>query len=161
MNNDFKYDDDELRKDAPKLFGMEKKNPFEVPDGFFDSFSSKIQDKIAAEKKQSVWSLIYQNITRPKVAIPVLASVCIIVVGIKFLYTPGSINRNDEVAITYNDLSQSAYLDDIDESVLTDALNQTTSTVNSDSKTESDSYRIENYLIENNIDVTDLENELN
>lgn len=149
------YNDDDLRNEAPKLFGLDKKNPFEVPDGFFDSFSSNVQDKIAAQKKKSVWNLIFETVVKPKIAIPVLASVCLLTVGIKFIYMPATIINTDEATITYSDLSQSIYLADIDESVLTDALYSTSATTNSTSKTE-----IENYLIENNIDVNDLEKAL-
>lgn len=159
------YDDD-LRKDAPNLFGKDKRNPFEVPDGFFENFSSNIQDKIAAQQKQSVWSIVYHNLIKPKFAIPVLASVCIIAVGIKLLNKTAIINTNNNIAVTYNDLSQSDYFADINVSDLSEALNNTTSSISNNVKTESDSYRldknqIENYLIENNVDVSDLANELN
>jgi hypothetical protein len=150
------YNDDDLRKEAPKLFGMDKKNPFEVPDGFFDTFSSKVQDKIAAEKKKTIWSVIFETVIKPKIAIPVLASLCLVAVGIKIMYRPPTVINYNETAITYNDLSQSDYLTDIDESILMDALNTATNKSNTSSKTE-----IENYLIENNIDVNDLANELN
>lgn len=156
MNSDFKYDD-ELKNEAPKLFSMEKKNPFIVPDNYFDSLTSKIQDRIAAEKKESFWSVLIKTVIQPKFAVPVLASVCLVVVGIRFLYHPASITPPAQVAVTYEDLSKSDYINDIDEHVFVEALNKnagnaTSATTNAD---------IENYLIENNIEEGDLVKALN
>lgn len=155
------YNDADLRNEAPKLFGMDKKNPFEVPDGYFDSFSSKLQDKIAAEKKQSAWSAIFDTIIKPKIAIPILASVCLVAVGIKFMYKPSATINATNSEVTYSDLSQSSYFHEIDESTLTEALYSSNEIANHNAKTESDNNHIENYLIDNNIDAAELESALN
>jgi hypothetical protein len=40
------FDDNDLRKIAPRLSELKKENPFTVPDGYFDSLSGSIQQQI-------------------------------------------------------------------------------------------------------------------
>lgn len=42
---------------APTLAGMEKKNPFLVPDGYFESLSTRIQSRVAAPQVKRMWPL--------------------------------------------------------------------------------------------------------
>lgn len=45
------HDDiEELRKEAPTLFGMAKSDPFEVPSGFFDYFPHNLQEQVRGVK---------------------------------------------------------------------------------------------------------------
>jgi hypothetical protein len=41
---------DELEKNAPKLSGIKKENPFGTPDRYFDDFSARLQMKLDVEK---------------------------------------------------------------------------------------------------------------
>ncbi len=43
---DRQEDIEELKKQAPTLFGLDKVDSFEVPDGFFDHFPHNVQDSV-------------------------------------------------------------------------------------------------------------------
>jgi len=71
---------DELRKIAPELSKLERKNPFEVPPDYFDDLSSKIQNRISYKKEEKIsW---YRIFLKPKYSIAVSISIILIVSGI-------------------------------------------------------------------------------
>jgi len=50
-NNDISFEnDDELKKQAPLLFGFKKGEPFRSPEGYFDVFADELQKKTDAEE---------------------------------------------------------------------------------------------------------------
>ena len=82
--NNEHIEDEELKKSAPFLFGMEKKNDFQVPDGYFDRLPSEIQDKIIEMENKSVKSKIMQFFNW-KVAVPAVSFVVILFAGIYYM----------------------------------------------------------------------------
>lgn len=42
METNENIEDDKLRETAPKLFSMDKENPFDVPADYFENLSGKI-----------------------------------------------------------------------------------------------------------------------
>jgi hypothetical protein len=176
--------DDELRKMAPRLSELKRENPFQVPDSYFDSLADNIQqqiqvlpdfDKVAAQnpfnvpegyfdslptaiqqriidersERISVGRWIASVLFRPKFAVAFASVAVLLVFSVR--YFSRTINVSSTASeISYTDLSNSMYLSDIDESVLYDALAE-----QSNSTTQKDE-SIEDYLIDNHIDVSQL-----
>ena len=72
-------EEEELKNIAPALFGMKKEDQ-KAPDGYFDTFHTRLQDKITAPEKQSVFARIFARINM-KIAIPALVT-CGLAVGL-------------------------------------------------------------------------------
>lgn len=144
---------DEL-KNAPRLRGMKRENPFTVPDGYFDSLSSRIQDKINAPQPKTVWDKLFQPLQRPLFAYSMITMVMLICVGVYFNQREQTltVKQMAMATITADDLYNSGELNDMDESTLADAIPATTTT---QSSTEA-----EDYLIDTNTDESDLMNAL-
>lgn len=49
-NNNIPFEDEGLEKEAPKLSGMKKAEPFHSPGGYFDSFADDLQKKLEWEE---------------------------------------------------------------------------------------------------------------
>lgn len=88
MNNENKHNDpsmnsgtenEDLRRKAPLLFGISKKEPFEAPKGYFEQFSVNISDAIQ-NKKIAPW---YTFLFRKVVYIP--SFLVLLVAGFFFL----------------------------------------------------------------------------
>jgi hypothetical protein len=124
---------------------------FKVPEGYFDSLPTIIQQRIIDEKKKRVnWGEILDGIFfRPKYAL-VLASVAILIVfSVKYFNRPISVQPM-VAEISASDIGNSTYLADMDESLLANAVAAQTATG------EEKDASLENYLIENNIDISQL-----
>ena len=72
------HTDDELKQQAPFLFGIKKEEPFDAPLGYFEKFPSELQDKIQFQK--TPW---WNFILRPVIWAP--AMVLLIVSGVFLL----------------------------------------------------------------------------
>ncbi len=146
--------DDEL-KDAPGLRGMKRENPFTVPDGYFDTLSSRIQDQINAPQPKSIWEKLLLPLQRPAFAYATITIVMFICAGVYF-----SQKKNDvatpqvaEINITADDIYNSGIIYEYDEITLTELL---AANIN----TKQSSTELEDYLIDSNTDESDLINEL-
>ena len=147
--------DDEL-KDAPRLRGMKGENPFTVPDGYFDSLSSRIQDKLNAPKQKTVWEKLVQPLQRPVFAYSIISMVMLICAGVYFIQKKEQTIHPKQMAIiniTTDDLYNSDVMNDMDETTLEEALAVGANT-NQASNEEED------YLIESNTDESELVNAL-
>ena len=73
-------DENELKASAPLLFGMDKgKEEFKVPDGYFDNFHARLQDRINEPEPKSALERAFAWLNW-KIAVPALAT-CAIVIG--------------------------------------------------------------------------------
>ena len=135
--------------------GMPKENPFTVPAGYFDRFPVNIAERIHEENKVKHLPLFL----RPSSL--AAAAVFLIIAGVLgYRYFIGSTNEltNEEIS-TY--VSQEGIIDEVEVDELIEnphfALNSDTTTYqNSDTeKTE-----IQNYLLEEGIEDSDIINEL-
>jgi len=176
--------DNEMRKIAPRLSELKKENPFIVPDDYFDSLSRSIQQQVQSlpdfektaakehfkvpegyfdslptiiqqrildeKKKRISWGEIVDGIFfRPKYALALASVAILIVFCIKYFNRPISV-QPALAEISASDIDNSTYLADMDESLLADAV-----AVQTASGGEKDA-SVEDYLIENNIDVNQL-----
>lgn len=124
-------------------------NPFIVPDGYFENLPSIVSENILVQKsKLELW---LSSIQRPRIAIPIAFATIILLVGL-FFYKQSSVSIVPVQELTAEDLSNSNFIQSIDEDYIVDIIaNQTT-----DNSDES----IEQYLIDNNIELTQIENKL-
>jgi hypothetical protein len=120
---------------------LKGKNPFEVPETYFEKLHASVHDKIIRKKSPS-WKKIF----RPAFAIPAL----ILVAALIFFFQKFS--EKNIVELCADDLKNSSFLMNVEEYILMDY-------IAAQEENHSD-YNIKQYLIENNIDITEIENEL-
>ena len=148
--------DDEL-KDAPLLKSMSRENSFKVPDGYFDSFPTLISEKVTVQNAKPGWIIFFQNVFQPQYVVAMCVFTVVLTSGI-FYFNQNSKLNTQEVLLSYDDLNNSNYIEQIDESDLIDAYSSVSnSEVGKPNENNSD---IENYLIENQTDNSIIENEL-
>lgn len=68
-----RHEHEELKRIAPTLFSMEQRDPFVVPDGFFERFPHEVQAAIAAREKGGGWAGLPVLVRRLAIALPVIA----------------------------------------------------------------------------------------
>ena len=89
---------DEL-KNAPHLQELKGTNSFTVPDGYFESLSSRIQDKINAPQPLSVWGKLFQPLQRPAFAYTTITAAVLIYAGVYFNQKQKTVNTNQVAEI--------------------------------------------------------------
>ena len=135
--------------------GMPKENPFTVPAGYFDRFSVNIAERIHEENKVKHLPLFL----RPSSL--AAAAVFLIIAGVLgYRYLTGTSNEltNEEIS-TY--VYQEGIIDEVEVDELIDnphfALNSDTTTYQ---KYDTEKTEIQNYLLEEGIEDSDIINEL-
>lgn len=147
---------DEELNDSPVLKSMSRQHPFKVPDGYFESFPALISETIAAQPSGKTGLIVaFRNFLKPKYAIAACVLAVAIASGVFYFNTHKNPVEQD-VMLSYDDVSNSAYFEDLDEQVLTDELTQYADEIKPDNQSE----EIENYLIDNQTDVLLITNEL-
>jgi hypothetical protein len=124
-------------------------NPFNVPDDYFEKLPSIISDKIASKKAFSSQGAVI--FSRPRIVIPIAFATIIILAGI-FLFKQRNHSDNTQQEFTIDDLKNSTYIQSMDEDIFVDVLSSQKESVQDES--------IEQYLIDNNIDLSQIENKL-
>ncbi|HKR07260.1 MAG TPA: hypothetical protein VJY62_21680 [Bacteroidia bacterium] len=148
------YTDDEL-KDSPLLKNMSRENPFKVPDGYFESFPTIITERITSQRSKPAWIIFLKNVFQPKYVVAMLVFAAALTSGVVYFNQhPAATDR--EIILSYDDLNNSNYIAQFDESDLIDAY---LSGANADKSNESNT-EIENYLLDNQTDISIIENEL-
>jgi hypothetical protein len=154
---DLKNIKDELNDLGSSLARREKKNNFSVPENYFENLNSIVQDKIAATRKQRWQERVFVFLFQQKL---VLASLLIVIIfgSVYYFKNAGNTilpfdNTQQELALTDDDVN--ALAAELDEHTVTEFYAQSISASTENSNTE-----IEEYLIDNNIDVNSLINEL-
>ena len=87
-------DSEELRKEAPTLFGIDRTDPFEVPEGFFDRFPHDMQEQV-----KSVRTGVSIPFWRGVLIAAPLVLVIIAVSGILITMTNNSELRNQQFQV--------------------------------------------------------------
>ena len=169
------YPDDPL-KNAPLLLSIPRSNPFTVPPGYFESAESSILAETTAPSSLAretpfrvpegyfdrFPSLVRENLTRRKRSMPHLLrpafalAVAAAFTGILLLTKPVSRTvPGEQPALSYEELDASGYLGDVDETALIEALEA--GDVKAAAGNDAD---IENYLIDNHVELDQITNEL-
>lgn len=149
--------EEDFKKQYPNLFGMDKKNPFSVPENYFEDLPGSIQSRIQQEEQESWLETLKRTFYRPQWAFALLLLLLLTAGGWFFFSNRQVQPAQREMALTADELKNAAILGDIDEFDLLDeyASLEETASADEESKTE-----IENYLIENHTDLNQLINEL-
>lgn len=139
----------------PDLERMNKENPFSVPEGYFDSLPMNIQQRIVDEKKKkSIFGEWLSISFRPKYALAFVTVVLLALFGIMYLMKPKTVEAPDNY-VSCEDVKNSSCFNDIDESTLVEILEHQDKNAN-----VKEDNSIEQYLMDNDIDISQLENHL-
>ncbi|MEP7264326.1 MAG: hypothetical protein ABI772_07510 [Bacteroidota bacterium] len=119
MKNDIDKEWEDELENAPFLASVAGNDPFKAPDGYFDTFSSTLIDRINAEKEKT-WSYKLNLLFRkPMILIPALA---VVVFAIIWFNRSGSEASNTQqyISMNYDDIYNSGLVSDLDESTMSD-----------------------------------------
>ena len=173
MKNSKKTENEEdLRNLAPTLFGIRKENPFSVPDQYFDSLSSVISDRCLTESQKPTLiekvfviretMILIRHLRNQKVSVTLAAFLLLAFFGIKqVLITPD--HSSPVIAGQHSEVSCVSLMDYVDEETLTEALSENNPTEiisPATDKTSNDKKAMEEYLLNNHIDLTLISSEL-
>ncbi|HNR20077.1 MAG TPA: hypothetical protein PKN75_03670 [Bacteroidia bacterium] len=152
---DYKNINDELKEFGSSLHKMEKQNPFAVPENYFENLNSIVQDKIAAQKKISRSEQFSGFMAAHKLSL----ATCAIVLALGSVYyfksAQQSISNDTSTEFALSDEELNTLAGELDEHTLAEIyINESTES------SQNDSLQLDDYLIENNIDVNTLINEL-
>lgn len=101
------------------LNGLKKETPFNVPEGYFDDFARKMQDRIAEEKSEKK-SFIFSLNIKPQVIFAYTFSIIVLIFGSLWIMNidkNGSISLSEDVIAEIIDDNIVSY----DESIIVDA----------------------------------------
>jgi hypothetical protein len=130
-------------------------NPFSVPEGYFDRLPLEINEAVlAAERKSLSWKERLITFLRPSVSIPSLVTLSLVVAAFFFFTQVHTVDVNAYTANSSEEFSSSDIAQEVDESTLIQVLTEEYS----ETGEADDSY--EEYLLDNNIDLSQLENKL-
>lgn len=153
-------ENEDLHKIAPKLSKIEKKNNFEVPDGYFDTFSQRLLERLHPEKQPALLERVMVFI-RPHLALAtMMAGIFIIAfLGIK-LFISEDIHTIDVTSIGMADMLEYE-LNEMDEISLMEMLAETEN-VNEQVTSEDDEYvdQAIEYLLNEGVSIETLMQEI-
>jgi len=144
------------RIDSIPDFESSGENPFRVPEGYFDSLPTVIQHRITEQNKKRSripgWASL---LLRPRLSLALAALIILLVFGIRY-FTRTTTIVAQENSVSSEEIQNSICFSDLDESVMIDALEQQP---NKNMNTKDDN-SLEQYLIDNDVDISQLENHL-
>jgi hypothetical protein len=134
--------DDEL-KDFPHLKKLQGNNPFEAPEGYFDTLSTSIADKISTQSNHKPVAIFRLK----PILISGVAMIAIITSVFVFNHLQNksnlaSNNSNPKIEVTCDELIASGYYEELDENLLAESIIQEPNPKSLDTE-------IENYIIDN------------
>jgi hypothetical protein len=145
---------EEIKIEAPLLSDIPKYNPFEIPVNYFEDLPGIVQQQAINNKPSTSvieWLLLF---IKPRFAVPVLATIFIAIAGINFMNKNAELPKNEMA----EEISVEEQLYNIDEATIIETLPANANTENTDISTEDTT--IKNYLIDNHVDESNLNNEL-
>lgn len=146
-------DEEEIKALAPTLLSIDKYNPFDVPKDYFEELPTIIQGRVIESKEKSTIVDWLFWLLRPRLAVSVIVILFISITGIYYMnnYSIKNTEATEELSLEDN----LYYIDEID--ILEHLTADASATIESVSEDENS---IENYLLDNNIDESNLSNEL-
>ena len=152
-----------LIQSRARLEALKKENTFAVPADYFDELPALIQDRLQAKSARVSLLEKLQWFIRPRFAVPAAAIIIGIFAGI-YYFSANVENTNTlsayhpakaaaEYSIDADALSSSGYVDQIDEATIIEEINTGTDTIPQNKA-------IEDYLIDNDTDLSQLANSL-
>ena len=152
MNEKEHISDDDLKKEFPLLFGIEKQENFEVPEGYFDNLSAEIISKIKTQEETKVIPLNKGVIFKRMATIASLAAV--LAIGI-FFFIPSE-KQTMELAFTDEEVAlfTEGFVVEMDDDLFYEAL------YSEDMELIENDFEYEDFLNENDFDLDELIYEL-
>jgi len=154
------HNNEELREFAPTLSKIEKQNPFQVPERYFDTLPTIIQERCIKDKRASLSEWL-QHILSPRILAPISAAIVLIIIGINFFISSPTPLEKDALLSLEQLSAEDIYsaieagdLYEIDEYLIVEALIEV-----EDEGEESDEEIID-YLMENGIELSTIINAL-
>lgn len=151
-----------LEKEAPLLASIPKRNPYTVPEGYFDALPAAILEKCRENKAMPETKAKIFWLFRPQW----MLSSLVLIIGFTF-YSRNISNNNTLEGLTAQ-VSDSAMYQNLQNNIDYVDVNSLEDDVQTDditavplrSDTASNQQDIENYLMNHHIDASDIENEL-
>ena len=151
----------ERKKYGSGINGIEKKNNFIVPEGYFETFSSHLQEKVHGEKEspQPLFKIKHVLLPRLALAASFVGLIIIVYSGIKYMSgnqqksKPESVEIADVINYQINDLDDNMIYDFYAES----SLENTDHEISSDEKTLN---AMVEYILSTDIDIQLIAQEL-
>ena len=142
----------EMNIAATQLENIAKENPFAVPSGYFERLNSEIQDKVIASKTKEGFDWI-GLLLKPKFSLSLVTAALALLIIFKVSNKHGV--NNDNFAFSMKEVVSSGMLNDIDEGTIIE-------TLYSDNKknTIPKNGEIEKYLLDNNVDESQITGQL-
>jgi hypothetical protein len=155
-------DDINLEKEAPLLASIPKRNPYTVPEGYFDALPAAILEKCRENTAMPETKARIFWLFRPQWMVASL----VLIIGFTF-YTRNNSSNNTLEGLTAQ-VSDSAMYQSLQNNIDYVDVNSLEDEVQTDditavplrSDTASNQQDIENYLMNHHIDASDIENEL-
>lgn len=137
--------------------GVNRENPFRVPDGYFDRFPNKIAERIAEENQSKV--IRFAVLLKPASLLAIAATlITIAVVSYKIFNKPADAFDQDEIS-TY--VYQEGIIDELsDEEILGYSDYAAADSTSYSSKSDLVTNTIQNYLLDEDVDINDIINEM-
>jgi hypothetical protein len=134
-------------------------NPFTVPENYFEKLPLAIMSRIEAEKSKrfSLAGLLAQAM-RPKYSMSLITACFALFVCIRFFEKPIMMHVYESTAESIS-ISDIEVLGGVDESMLMDEISQHDALLAADHKGDAQK-EMEDYIINNNIDISDIAKEL-
>jgi len=134
-----------------------KRNVFTAPVNYFDKLPLEIADKIHSGRNNTAGVF---RLSMPRL-IGFATIIAVAITGSVFLYTANNSKILSEPMLSYNDLLNSELVSDLDETMLFEAYSESNDlSDNQNVQAQSEITELEDYLIENNTDITLIINEL-
>ena len=156
--NYFSNLENEVMKNISELPDFAKSssvNPFKVPENYFEKLPIEIQDRISKKENSGIITKVEEwlaQLLQPKFSLSLITALVVVFLSVKFFTKTKYINQQMAYGISADELSASNYLDEIDESLLVESLDKLPA------KTDEEK-SIEDYLINNHIDLSEISNE--
>jgi hypothetical protein len=143
------------------LSDVKKENPFTVPADYFDYLPARIQERIQQTSIRESWlSKLLEKLFSPKLAFAFSITLVVAVIGIYLLQHPADVTGNKMQLSELNKKDITETANDFDESYLIDELSISTSANPSNNAVSDKQNNIEDYLIDNKVDVNALLKEM-
>jgi hypothetical protein len=109
---------------APKLNSIQKTKPFKVNANYFDKLPEEIIAKITERENKSITKNLLNSLLMPRYAIPVAASIILILITIFVFDKPASVINYPLIQYSFDDilLESPEIIESMDESLLIETL---------------------------------------
>jgi len=165
MNKNTDIFEDSLDKEAPLLNAIPKRNPFTVPDGYFDSLPAQIMEACRESTAKKSTAFVYDKIFwlfRPQWMLAVFIG--IISISLFLRRDSNNLESYESIAATIPDSVIMEHLqnniDYVDVSSLEEMTQKQGTMPAIQMQQDTTNEQTINYLINNNVDANDIENEL-